>query len=633
MAANIEASSQRRQYKGGQPPTKEASQDAWVVLLMIGTAYLPGALVAGYSLRRMKTRHQIVCMVTPDIDETTKHQLIQVYDEVVVVPYIEHATRPFKTLTQNEMYKGWIDRSFTKWNCLSLVKYRRVMLVDADIVFLVNVDELFDLKPPAACFSLPWMKPWQPQGLENPYVGAGGKPVVHGETVPADTVKKALLMKTSVGGGFLQLHIPSMTAYQGVLSLLDVSPVYGANHLTTSGADEQLIADYVTSDWTNIDPRYAAMPGKDKWVSTDIKAYHYFHTKPWELSVEEWPDLACWWRVADQLIKAAPDTAPVFRPTETTPLDAALADYRLMGEIRKMIMAELKSVTPKNRAAHTAEALVHMVDGALTPWLSENSISANLSWLLQRTWSSLFTADNSNGYLLKSGVSDLFKKLQISNPARLSDAIKEKVKARVENRPVKTNHRPDCGGGIIRYGGHVNFEMTGRDQAIADKSCMSAVHIKLFYATAPLLCTPLIPKKDAIKLAALFDITGEAFASSQQAHFFGEKDWVFSSPYDFEEPAGSCGNFFKLGPAELKRGWFIYLPAGPTAAAAAATRALEAIEQISFVVCPINSLTAASVLRSHANSLESRSLSEFILFAIHVPETKKSEVVRAMIDI
>jgi len=613
----------RRQYKGGQPPTKEASQDAWVVLLMIGTAYLPGVLVAGYSLRRMKTRHQIVCMVTPDIDENTKQQLFQVYDEVVVVPYIEHATRPFKTLTQNEMYKGWIDRSFTKWNCLNLVKYRRVILVDADIVFLVNVDELFDLKAPAACFSLPWMQPWSPKGLENPYVSANGNPVVHGETVPASTVKKALLMKTSVGGGFLQLHVPRKETYQGLLSLLGSVSVYGADHLTTSGADEQLIADYTTSDWTNIDPRYAAMPGKDKWVSTDIKAYHYFHTKPWDLSVEEWPDLACWWKVADQLAKAVPDLSSVFHPKETSTLDAALADYKLMNEIRKMIFTELKT------RSYTAEDIMQTIDEATTPWITENAKAVSAKAVSAKAWSSLFTTDNSNDYLLKSGLSDLFKKMQIPYPASLADAIKERVKTRLGHRPVVTSHKPDCSKGVIKYGGHVNFDMTDRDQVIADKSCMTAVHIKLFYATAPLIGKPLISKKGAEKLASLYDISGEALTTSQHAHFFGEKKWVFSSPFMFEEPAGSCGNFFKLGPAELKRGWFVYLPAGPTEAAAAATRALEAIEQVSFVVCPINSLTAASILRSNPDSVESSS-PKYILFAIHVPEKIKSEVFETM---
>ena len=610
----------RRQYKGGQPPTKEASQDAWVVLLMFGTAYLPGALVAGYSLRRMKTRHQIVCMVTPDIDEITKKQLIQVYDEVVVVPYIEHATRPFKSLTQNEMYKGWIDYSFTKWNCLSLDKYRRVMFVDADIVFLVNVDELFDLKPPAACFSLPWMQPWQPKGLENPYVSANGKPVVHGEMVPASTVKKALFMKTIVGGGFLQLHVPSKEKYKNILALLESTPVYGENHLVTSGADEQLIADYETTDWTTIDPRYAAMPGKEKWESTDIKAYHYFHTKPWEMSADEWPDLVFWWKVADQLVKAIPDLASVFYPTETTTLDVALAEYKLMNEIRKIISTELKT------SQQPPEKFIQMANEAVTPWLSENSISLKK----QLSWSKLFSTDKSTEYLLRSGISDLFKKVQLTDPSRLADTIIGKVRLRLEHIPLHTSHKPSCSEGVLRYGGHVHFDMTERDRIIANKSCMSALHIKLFYATAPLIGKPLISKKEAEKLASLYDITGEAFTSSQHAHFFGEDKWVYSSPYDFEEPAGSYGNFFKLSPAELKRGWFVYLPAGPSAAAAAATRALEVIEQISFVICPSNSLTAASILRSHPNSIESSVYTEYILFAIHVPKELKPDVTKEM---
>jgi len=312
---------------------------AWVVLVMKGDAYVPGALVVAQSLKNVGTRHDIVCMVTPDVTPKARVMLAQVFTDVVEVPYISHESRHFTAQKQGKLYNSWMDQAFTKWNVLSLVAWSKVLLVDADMVFIKNSDDLFDLQAPAATFSLAWAQPWVRHGVANPYVARGDQKgrrkqldLPHGATVPAATVFAALraVPPTFVGGGWLGLHVPNMDVYKRYLALIAGAgdgTVYGADHTTTSGTDEASIADLYSggatpgvpgvpgvpaTPWTNIHQRYAAIPWKKDWVSQDIHAWHFYGKKPWQESRDEYPDLVVWWEIADQVMKEHPDTVPAF---------------------------------------------------------------------------------------------------------------------------------------------------------------------------------------------------------------------------------------------------------------------------------------------------------------------------------
>jgi alpha-N-acetylglucosamine transferase len=79
-----------------------------------------------------------------------------------------------KSKKQNEIYGSWIHNSFTKWNIFNpkhFPEIDKVILVDADMMFLQNCDELFELPAPALTFSSPWAKPYMTTkfGAYNPY--------------------------------------------------------------------------------------------------------------------------------------------------------------------------------------------------------------------------------------------------------------------------------------------------------------------------------------------------------------------------------------------------------------------------------------------------------------------------------
>jgi Phosphorylated CTD interacting factor 1 WW domain/Glycosyl transferase family 8 len=359
--------------RGSHIKTMSEHKCAWVVLVMRGAAYLPGALVVARSL---KTKHAKVAMVTDDVPEAARAMLRLVYDRVVEVPYVVQASRRMHGKKQAETYAAWADAAHTKWNALTLTDYAKVILVDADMMFLEDCDELFALRAPAACYSLPWAQPWMPRGgALNPYIAPGAVDFPHGATVPAATVMAALHQETFVGGGFLVLLKPSAERFEKLIAMLRKKAIYGEDYRTHSGPDEASIAEVYARDgidWTHIHQRYAAIPWKTDWVATeDARARHYHGRKPWDASPDEFPDLADWWRLTVVLAAEHPELRPVFRiggaddsvyRTGTTPaLDAELATFRLTNDLRALVVSHAK----KNGSYHLKKDKVWQEIGSI----------------------------------------------------------------------------------------------------------------------------------------------------------------------------------------------------------------------------------------------------------------------------
>jgi len=283
------------------PPAADV-RGAWVALVMRGDAYVPGALVTAQSLRRVRTRHALVCMVTADVTDGAREDLGRLYDCVVEVPYLRGQGGELGTLRQTELYGAWIAVSFTKWNCLGLTDWTKVVFVDADVLFLVNCDDLFDLPPPAACFASPWALPWSEGGLPNPYLD-GGSPLAHGARVGPGAVRRGLRENGFVASASLVVLGPGAGLMERLRALL-VLPVPS---LRGSGADEVALARLFGAEktaWAHIHPRYLTIPWKRCW--SDVRAFHYQGRKPWDTPPAEWPDLWDWWDVARGLARACP---------------------------------------------------------------------------------------------------------------------------------------------------------------------------------------------------------------------------------------------------------------------------------------------------------------------------------------
>jgi len=406
------------------------SQYAWVMLVMSKVEYFMGALVCAKSLKDHNTIYPIILMVGDDIvdylandivdylaedivgeksdftipikelpKQSIRDLLLTVFDDIVIVPIIEHPTTPMMSTQQQLMYSNWISKSFTKWNCLAFYKdselypsgLDKVILVDVDMLFTSNCDELFELNAPAGCFSQPWAIPYHKNGAPNPYINSNkkwklDKDIPHGATIKHEIISQALsertdimnktLKPTFVIGAFMVLLEPNAADYRLLLDIVMSNEIYGKNNpylmdkdiYSISGADEtaiSLLYAYKRVNFTQIHQKFAAILWKDQWSSpSDARVIHYFgKTKPWNMNVNEYPDLKNWWDIADSLCTDSLCTdslctdsstslgnmfKQIFYPEyEPTQLDIAVAEYELTKDMQKMVVNYLTSIALK----------------------------------------------------------------------------------------------------------------------------------------------------------------------------------------------------------------------------------------------------------------------------------------------
>lgn len=273
---------------------------AFVWLVMIGNSYVPGALVSAHSFKRVGSVHDLVVMVTDDIKEDERKQLGVVFDAVVGVKYLEFKSASLKTEKQVKTY-SWIDKSYTKWNCLNLTQYNKVCIVDADLVALRNIDDVFELNVPAGIFASPYNKIYSPYGRPK-----------HGSLVSASKVWKGLTLNSFVPNAYLMVLPTSEEYYKGLIDMiLECSNESGYGFSTCYyGYDEQSISHFLSCyakgpklNWSAMDPKYGFNVGKYNMLlrgEAPLTLHYLSHPKPW-VSKENWPDLDVWWALARDL--------------------------------------------------------------------------------------------------------------------------------------------------------------------------------------------------------------------------------------------------------------------------------------------------------------------------------------------
>jgi len=584
----------RRAYKGGRAEADPPKKCAWVVLLMVGKAYAPGALVVAQSLRAMKTKHDIVCMVTDDVPFETRAQLQRpIFDHIIEVPYVTRPTRPFKAKKQAELYSGWIDRSFTKWNCLKLTQYNRVILVDADVVAVTNCDDLFELRPPAACYSNPWAYPWQTGGVKNPYCREACD-LPHGARVPATQIEEALRTKSFVGWGAMVLLEPNMERFEAFIAMLYADAVFGEEFNSISGSDEISIAAFYAregSGWTHIHQRYLAIPWKKNWVSRDIRAYHFHGRKPWDMGPKEYPDLAMWWEVANHLIENYPDLRRVFYPEATNGLDADIAQLQISNDLRTMLLK-------KNHHGYAANAV-------LGRWLMALINSGDHK---APDWARVYRRSTFEDTFNNTLAGDLLAAKIASSPNEVGAmvaAMLALVEGRLSIPPRPIDAGPACDGKTLTYGSHFTVPVTPRiKKLIALGGCEKAAATVVRHAVVLGEQQGRVRQAHADYLYTVWGVRNEAFASPLDARLFGMEDAAYFSAFpDTDAAFGSLGDFFAADdPFSRPGNWFVHPPPADSVLIRAARTVANAIflsaPRTVFFLTPSTALAACETLRA-----------------------------------
>lgn len=130
----------------------EVVEDEAFVSLVTNNSYSNGALVLGYSLRRVNTTRKLVLLVAKEVLEPTRERLARVWDHLEIVDLLDSGdTTNLALLTRPEL-----GITFTKIHCWNLTQYRKCVFLDADTLVIQNCDELFERDELSAVPDIGW---------------------------------------------------------------------------------------------------------------------------------------------------------------------------------------------------------------------------------------------------------------------------------------------------------------------------------------------------------------------------------------------------------------------------------------------------------------------------------------------
>jgi alpha-N-acetylglucosamine transferase len=280
------------------------SKMAYVWLLMKGDSYMPGILVSAHSVKLTKSALDLVVMITEDVSDAAIKIMHSFGIITYKIPYIRFKCADILTDKQKRYYSAWMNDSFTKWNCLKLTKYKKILLLDADAIVLTNIDHLFNLQAPAAPFNTQYSILYQ-------RISKYGAPVdpeyvkfllgPHGQMRRGNRKFITLTASTVL----IEPNLEHFKRFVEEIKKLEKGAGFGFPS-NSSMYDEQSISYFYSiilkKTWTNIDEKYNLMG----WKSI-ITPYvlHYIATKPWKITekeLREWPDMIYFYKILADLL-------------------------------------------------------------------------------------------------------------------------------------------------------------------------------------------------------------------------------------------------------------------------------------------------------------------------------------------
>jgi len=126
---------------------------------------------------------------------------------------------------------------FTKFRLFGLTEYKKVLFLDLDMLILKNLDELFDLEPPAAMM----------KGRRNPY---HGEPIDGSLFFPGDVWNEP---HGGINAGLMLLEPNAQIQNQIEVEVYDNDH---PEHISCFGPEQEYLSRFYADRWTHIDGRY-----------------------------------------------------------------------------------------------------------------------------------------------------------------------------------------------------------------------------------------------------------------------------------------------------------------------------------------------------------------------------------------
>lgn len=101
-------------------------------------------------IKKTKSKYDVVCMITNDVDEETRKELQDEFTGIVNINYLDY---PTKLKNGNLIQSYEISKVYTVWQCLHIGNYNKVAFIPPGVFLEDNTDHIFDFKLPSGVFN------------------------------------------------------------------------------------------------------------------------------------------------------------------------------------------------------------------------------------------------------------------------------------------------------------------------------------------------------------------------------------------------------------------------------------------------------------------------------------------------
>lgn len=235
-------------------------KNAYVALLYKTSIYFLGALILASSLKKTKTKADIVLMYH-DVSPEQLNVLKLYYDKLIKVDYI-FAPNLIENVDQSRF-----KEVFTKFHCFELTQYEKILMIDIDMLVMKNMDLLYKLPAPAA-------------------FKRGYKEFKNGTKIPLSEFERNDEMISGINAGLMLLE-PSKKTFKEIMKDIKHPP---KNYKPARDPEQAFISWFYRSDWHHIHHFFnyqftLSHVFPHKYKLSDIPKIYNIHysspTKPW----------------------------------------------------------------------------------------------------------------------------------------------------------------------------------------------------------------------------------------------------------------------------------------------------------------------------------------------------------------
>ncbi|KAE8441185.1 hypothetical protein EG329_005785 [Mollisiaceae sp. DMI_Dod_QoI] len=279
--------------------TAPPSPFAWVTLLT-RTSYLPGAILLAYSLCRQTSKYPLLILTTPSFPPSLLPLLERECSFINASILSISALSPPPKNTPSSLIATRFEDTWTKLRVFQLHRhgYQKLVFLDADMLVMRNMDELFDYELPGrdwiaanhACVCNLDSDSWAPEDWTKKNCAYAGlrpgsppTPVPDFRLVNGNAVHKRT--HTLLNSGMF-LFTPHESQWQDMVKFLNSDPRVKGYLFP----DQDFLAEFFTGKWQSIGWQYNALKTmrywhENMWADDEVRNLHYIVDKPWSRRV------------------------------------------------------------------------------------------------------------------------------------------------------------------------------------------------------------------------------------------------------------------------------------------------------------------------------------------------------------